>query len=89
MVIVLKMADGTMDVFETGNYKISKVKDFHPMICKVTVYSNGKRIKTVSRPFSFIYKNFTFKSNKVQEKLKQIQEIENQQIQNQQVEVQE
>ena len=79
MVIEINMADGTTDLFETGNYKISKVKDFHPMICKVTVYSNGKKIKTIHRPFSFIYKRFIFKSNKVQAELKQIQEAQNQQ----------
>ena len=83
MVVKINMADGATDLFETGSYKISKVKDFHPMICKVTVYSNGKKIKTIRRPFSFIYKHFIFKSNKVQAELKQIQETQNQQVETQ------
>ena len=73
MIIKMILADGTLDVFETGNYKISKVKDFHPLICKVTVFSNnGKKIKSVKRPFSFFYKHFTFKSEKVQKELAEL-----------------
>lgn len=70
MIVKMILADGTLEMFETGNYKISKVKDFHPLICKVTVFSNnGKKIKSVKRPFVFFYKHFTFKSEKVQKEL--------------------
>ena len=47
----------------------------HPMICKVDVFSNGKKIKTKKRFCVWWYKLITFKSQKVQEKLKKINEI--------------
>ena len=72
MIVKIERADGQTEVFESGNYLISKVKDFHPIICKVTVYAEGKRIKVVKRPFGFIYKNFIFKSKQVQEELKNL-----------------
>ena len=57
---------------------ITKIKDFHPIICKITVYGDGKKIKSVARPFNFIYKHFIFKSKKVQEQLKNLaQQAEN------------
>ena len=73
MIIKVERADGQTEVFESGNYLISKSKDFHPIICKVIIYAEGKRIKTVKRPFNFIYKHFTFKSAKVQERLKELE----------------
>lgn len=74
MTIVSSLADGTKEVFESGNYRISTVKDMHPMIVSVKVYSNGKKIAGISRRFPFFYKHFTFKSEKVQTVLKQIDE---------------
>ncbi|MDY2843891.1 MAG: hypothetical protein SOT81_07920 [Treponema sp.] len=73
MTVKAELADGTNDIFETGNYKISTLKDFHPMICSVEVYSGAKRIKKVSRRFKFFYRHFIFKSRKVQDKLAEIQ----------------
>ena len=72
MIIKIDRADGQTEMFENGNYLITNVKDFHPIICKITIYGEGKKIKTVKRPFSFIYKHFTFKSKKVQEQLKNL-----------------
>lgn len=74
MTVVTELANGRTEVFETSNYVISKPKDFHPLLCKVSIYDNGKKIKSVSRPFKFIYKHFIFKSEKVQTVLKNIEE---------------
>ena len=74
MVVKTELANGNFEVFETSNYVISKPKDFHPLLCKVSIYGNGKKIKSVSRPFKFIYKHFIFKSEKVQTVLKNIEE---------------
>ena len=73
MTVKAELADGTIDVFETGNYKISTLKNFHPMICSVEIYSGTKRIKKISIRFKFFYKHFTFKSRKVQDKLAEIE----------------
>ena len=73
MIVKAELADGSTDVFETGSYKISTLKDFHPALCSVEVYSGTKRIKKVSRRFKFFYKHFTFKSRKVQDKLAEIE----------------
>lgn len=74
MTIITELADGRTEVFESSNYVISKPKDFHPLICKVSVFENGFKIKSVSRPFKFFYKHFTFKSDKVQTLLKNLEE---------------
>ena len=60
MTIRLELANGNCEIFESDNYTISRLNDMHPMICKVDVFSNGKKIKT---------------KKKVQEKLKKINEI--------------
>ena len=69
MIIKIERADGETEIFNSDNYRISKSKDFHPLICTVSVYDNGVKIKTVKRPFKFCYKHFTFTSKKVQEQL--------------------
>lgn len=74
MVVKTELANGNFEVFETSNYVISKTKDFHPLLCKVSVFENGFKIKSVSRPFKFIYKHFIFKSEKVQTILKNLDE---------------
>ena len=74
MVVKTELADGRTEIFESSNYVISKPKDFHPLLCKVSIYDNGKKIKSVSRPFKFIYKHFIFKSDKVQTLLKNLEE---------------
>ena len=76
MVIVTELANGLTEIYEGANYTISKTKDFHPLILKVSVFDNGLCIKSVKRPFSFFYKYFTFKSCKVQEKLKELEEAQ-------------
>lgn len=74
MVVKTELVNGNFEVFESSNYVISKMKDFHPLLCKVSIYDNGKKIKSVSRPFKFIYKHFIFKSEKVQTVLKNLEE---------------
>ena len=74
MTIITELADGRTEVFESSNYVISRPRDFHPLICKVSVFENGFKIKSVSRLFKFIYKHFIFKSEKVQTILKNLEE---------------
>ena len=74
MTIITALADGTTEIIEKTNNVINKPKDFHPLICKVSVFENGFKIKSVSRPFKFIYKHFIFKSEKVQTILKNLEE---------------
>jgi hypothetical protein len=83
MVVKTELANGNFEVFETSNYVISKTKDFHPLLCKVSIYDNGKKIKSVSRPFKFIYKHFIFKSEKVQKLLVELENKKENQIQKQ------
>mgnify|MGYP003422119518 CR=1 FL=1 len=74
MTVVLDLANGNTETFTTENYVISRPKDFHPMICRVTVFDNGRRIARKKRSFSWWYKMVTFNSFKVQEKLKALQQ---------------
>lgn len=73
MTVIVDLANSQTKTFITEKYVISKVKDFHPLICGVTVYDNGIRIARKKRPFSWWYKRVTFNSFKVQEKLKELQ----------------
>lgn len=74
MTVVLDLANGNTETFTTENYVISRPKDFHPMICRVTVFDNGRRIARRKRFCIWWYKKFTFNSFKVQEKLKALQQ---------------
>lgn len=49
MTVVLTLANGITETFETDKYVISSPKDFHPMICKVEVFDNGKKIASKKR----------------------------------------
>ena len=44
MTVMLELANGNTEIFKTENYIIGKVKDFHPMICKISIYDNGKNL---------------------------------------------
>lgn len=76
MTVKIELADGTTEVFETNNYRISTLKDFHPMICSVEIYAGTKRIKKFSRGFKFFYRHFTFKSRAVQDRLAEINRMQ-------------
>lgn len=76
MTVKLELANGETECYETNTYKISKVKDFHPMICKVELFDFGRKIFTKKRHFSFIYKHFVFKSAKVQKQLEELAKLE-------------
>lgn len=73
MTVVLEFANGQTETFQADKYIISKTQDFHPLICKVEIYDNGKRIAKKKRPFSLWYKLVTFKSYKVQAELKKLE----------------
>lgn len=76
MIVKIELADGTTEVFESKNYKISTLKNFHPMICSVEIYTGTKKIKKLSRRFKFFYKHFTFKSRAVQDRLAEINRMQ-------------
>lgn len=73
MTVIVDLANGQTETFITEKYVISKAKDFHPLICEVKVFDNGRRIARKKRPFSWWYKMAAFNSFKVQEKLKELQ----------------
>ena len=77
MTVKNELANGNTEIFETKSYMISRPENFHPLILSVTVYSNGKKIKSVSRKNKWYYKHFTFHTEKVQEELRKIQEAKN------------
>lgn len=77
MTIINELVNGNSEIFETNDYVICPIKDFHPLILKIKVFSDGKKIKSVSRPFKFFYKHFTFKSEKVQKVVKELNERNN------------
>lgn len=76
MVIKVKRADGETEIYMSDRYRISRFKDFHPIILGVSVYDNGRKIESVSRPFPFFYKHIIFKTKKVQKMLREIIEAE-------------
>ena len=73
MTVVTELANGTTEVFKTDNYAISRPQNFHPLILTVTVYDNGRKVKSKRRPCGFFYKHFTFKTERVQKELKRIE----------------
>lgn len=76
MTIKVTLANGTIESFQTEKYIVSSTKDFHPLIIKVEIFDNGKRIAKRKRAFSWWYRRFTFYSYKVQKKLKELQEVD-------------
>ena len=56
MTVVLDLANGNTETFATENYVISRTKDFRPMICRVTVFDNGRRIARRKRFCIWWYK---------------------------------
>lgn len=61
MTVKTKTIKGTTEIFETDGYIISSIRDMHPDILKVHVYSNGKLIAKKKRKFIFLYKKFFYK----------------------------
>ena len=57
----VKTVHGTTEIFETEKYIISTVKDMHPDILEVSVYSGDKRIAHSKRHFQGVYKKFFYK----------------------------
>ena len=75
MLVKLELANGNCEMFEVENYIVGKKIDMHPMICRVDVFSNDKKIKTRKRFCIWWYKLITFKSKKVQDKLLKLNEV--------------
>lgn len=73
MTIKTELADGTFEIFHNDNYKVSTIKDMHPVIVSVAVFDNGKCIFKKSRFLKWFYKKITFKSRKVQSRLEEIE----------------
>ena len=73
MTIKTELANGNYEIFESNGYNVSTVKDMHPMIVAISVYNNGKRIFKKSRFCKWWYKHITFKTEKVQNLLKEIE----------------
>lgn len=74
MTVRVELADGTTELFETAAYKISRARDFHPAICSVAVYDGNGLVARRKRPFVLFYKKITFRSKKVQDLLRRLNE---------------
>ena len=75
MLVKLDRADNKTEYFETNNYMIGDKTEFHPIICKITIYSdNGKKLKTFKRKHWLYYKLFQFNTPKVQDELKRLEQ---------------
>lgn len=81
MVVKVERVDGCSELFETSQYLISN-KDLFPTIQKIYIYEGGKKIKVFKRKFRLFYKLFIFPSKKVQDTLKEIQELREQKNEN-------
>lgn len=77
MTVKLTRIDGVVEIVETNNYLVNSIKDLHPAIVRIDVYSGVRKIYTIRRKNLWWYKNITFNSAAVQDKLRQI----NQQMQ--------
>lgn len=79
MTVRVELADGTTELFETAAYKISRARDFHPAICSVAVYDGDSLVAWRKRPFVLFYKKITFRSKKVQDLLRRLNEQQTEQ----------
>lgn len=75
MTVKVLTVENNVECFETGKFVVSPVKDMNPLILSVWVYSGNKLICRRKRHFTWLYKHFTFKSKKVQDVLKQMEEV--------------
>lgn len=76
MIVKITQANGIIDIFKTDKYALSTVKEMHPLILKAEVFTEtGKKLKKIKRPFCWWYKHVTFKTAKIQDILKNIQEL--------------
>lgn len=76
MTVISKLVNGRMEVFECNGYKIGMTSEFHPLLVSVDIYSNGVKVAHRGRPLAFIYKHITFKTKRVRDRLKEIEEME-------------
>jgi hypothetical protein len=62
IIVKLKLVNGNIEMFETENYVVSKVKEMHPDILDVKVYTtSGKLIAHRRRWRQRFYKKYLYK----------------------------
>lgn len=62
IIVKLKLVNGNIEMFETENYVVSKVKEMHPDILDVKVYNaSGKLIAHRRRWRQRFYKKYLYK----------------------------
>ena len=77
MVIKLLLVGGHIELFKTEQYKLSTVKEMHPDILKVWVYSDeGKLLAKRQRLFKKFYVKYKYKPLPIEETEQQDQEEE-------------
>lgn len=70
--------DGNIECFESNGYRLGSIKEMHPRILEVRLFAGGKQIVRKSRFCRLVYKYILFKTKKVQDKLKAIEEANKQ-----------
>lgn len=76
MTVKILTIENNIECFKSEKIVVSSIKDMNPLILSVWVYSGDKLICRRKRHFTWLYKHFTFKSKKVQDVLKQMEEGE-------------
>lgn len=72
LTVKIKLVNGFTEMFETNRFSMGTAKNMPPDYMDVKVYAEcGKLLKHVSRKFKFIYRHVTYKSEKVQEAVRE------------------
>ncbi len=58
--VKVKLVDGNTDIFTTDRYTVSTIKQMHPAILDVKVYSGRKLLIHKRRHFQWFYKKFQY-----------------------------
>ena len=62
MTVRIKTVKGDVEWFMTANYTIANLKEMHPDILDVKIFTDlGKRLYHKRRPFQRFYKRFKYK----------------------------
>ena len=70
--------DGNIECFESNGYRLGSIKEMHPRILEVRLFAGGKLIVKKARFCKLVYKYILFKTKKVQDRLKKIEEANKQ-----------
>ena len=61
MVVKFKLVGKKVQFFHTNNFMVSSLKDMHPDILEVFVYTDGgKKMKHLKRPFQKYYEKYKY-----------------------------